>query len=1052
MRQLIISSVIAVSWLPAVAGADQRTSRRPAPPPVATHVPCSADSHAGHDSNSSAVQDEHYWLFCRSLSERDASHKAVASGQWSNPATWGGRMPDSGAKVAIPRGMSVTVDRELHAALFWVRVAGVLRFATDVNTALTVDTLAIDESGRLEIGTAPNPVQPGVTARIIISARDNAPIDHTWDPLELTRGLIATGGIEMHGAAKTPFVSISTLPAVGSRSLILDAAPAGWRPGDELVLTATAYDRDETFRLERVDGTTIYLDRPIANTRTFPVDANGRTIDGLKLHLANFTRNVQVRTATQNAGQPKLQGHVMLMHRGGGKLAWVGLHDLGRTLVAPVTDPVLTTEGRNPGVNPAVGISEENVRGRYALHFHRAGSASSASAIEGCAITVRRLAGFKIGVGNHSSNVSVRRCVSHNVDGSHFFTEEGDELGDFTGNLAIHSVGSGFVTDPQPRDALLKNDPPLYHRRRLDVGHRGTGFWLNGGGVDVIDNIAAGQANAGFNLWTTPLNWRINDTYAVRFPVTNLRDKSWASGEDISIEDVPSRLINNTVYANSNLRNRGEGSLIIAGHTMHTKSRFPAAPYSQIHGFLSWNAGGVGASYSGNLYLKDVRVIGTFSRGSGRGDSVGIRLGTQGGNHGIVENATVIGFVEGVRLPSGSTLKGGKFATNVAIPVGGSQHATIDISDITFERVPELSRSTGPRSSIASGRRVSYDVYVHPIFNGGQFDPRTAFAPQPIYVTGHKTFPKAQLYSVEQLPNYILPDLGVPGLLDGKTTTGEAWEKYRLAPGGAVAPPGAAPVPGIRSNGVIGPAVIASAPTSQSYAAPAARRAPAPAAGARDSSVLIPSQSRMSSRAAARSGEQNRQRQENAGDNPDPSASARARDSQQDSGDRSSPRSQPADTRATPQETMQERQARRAAAQQERSSRLGSERTTTAPTAADSAARDAGPVWQLVSEGGQWNVVAVSRRVQLPAVSAGGDQTISLNEAAALNGSAGGRAAMTSIRWSRAYGNGTVTFDDPARLQTRARFSAPGLYVLHLTVADANGLRNTGPVTIIVEP
>lgn len=149
---------------------------------------------------------------------------------------------------------------------------------------------------------------------------------------------------------------------------------------------------------------------------------------------------------------------------------------------------------------------------------------------------------------------------------------------------------------------------------------------------------------------------------------------------------------------------------------------------------------------------------------------------------------------------------------------------------------------------------------------------------------------------------------------------------------------------------------------------------------------------------------------------------------------------------------MQERQARRAAAEQERSIRRGSDRAATAPAAADSAARDTGPVWQLVSEGGQWNLVAVSRRVQLPAVNAGGDQSISLTEAAALNGSTGGRAAMTSIRWSRAYGNGTVTFDDPARLQTRARFSAPGLYVLHLTVTDANGFRNTAPVTVIVEP
>ncbi len=119
---------------------------------------------------------------------------------------------------------------------------------------------------------------------------------------------------------------------------------------------------------------------------------------------------------------------------------------------------------------------------------------------------------------------------------------------------------------------------------------------------------------------------------------------------------------------------------------------------------------------------------------------------------------------------------------------------------------------SGPQKSAARGasvlsRRMQYDLYIQPILTGNDFNPALAFAlRQPTYVRGHPKYPEgAQLYSLEQMPDYVLPDFGIPGLLDGKTTTGEAWEKYRLAPGGAIAPAGAGPLAGLRSNGVFGP-------------------------------------------------------------------------------------------------------------------------------------------------------------------------------------------------------------------------------------------------------
>ncbi len=55
-----------------------------------------------------------------------ATHTAIRSGAWSEASTWdGGRLPGAGARVLIPRGVAVEVDRALDSeALEWVRVDG----------------------------------------------------------------------------------------------------------------------------------------------------------------------------------------------------------------------------------------------------------------------------------------------------------------------------------------------------------------------------------------------------------------------------------------------------------------------------------------------------------------------------------------------------------------------------------------------------------------------------------------------------------------------------------------------------------------------------------------------------------------------------------------------------------------------------------------------------------------------------------------------------------------------------------------------------------------
>ena len=92
---------------------------------------------------------------------------------------------------------------------------------------------------------------------------------------------------------------------------------------------------------------------------------------------------------------------------------------------------------------------------------------------------------------------------------------------------------------------------------------------------------------------------------------------------------------------------------------------------------------------------------------------------------------------------------------------------------------------------------------------------------------------------------------------------------------------------------------------------------------------------------------------------------------------------------------------------------------------------------------------------QPPAVSAGANQTIQIEQSANLNGTAtddGLPAGSTlSITWSVVSGPGQVIFGNAHQAQTTATFSTPGTYVLRLTAFDTE-ITRFADVTITVKP
>src|SRR5262249_22614458 len=88
------------------------------------------------------------------------------------------------------------------------------------------------------------------------------------------------------------------------------------------------------------------------------------------------------------------------------------------------------------------------------------------------------------GIVNHSSNVDVEDNVVFNAFGAAYVTEAGDETGKFNHNIAIKGLGSGEQVD---------------NRKNVqDFGHDGDGFWLQGGNVEVTNNVVSGMRHAGY--------------------------------------------------------------------------------------------------------------------------------------------------------------------------------------------------------------------------------------------------------------------------------------------------------------------------------------------------------------------------------------------------------------------------------------------------------------------------------------------------------------------------------------------------------------------------
>jgi len=549
-----------------------------------------------------------------------ATHVAVNNGSWFDPNTWAnGQVPGDGAKVLIPQGITVDYDGQSAVSLFTVRVDGHLDFATDVDTFMEVDTFVVTDTGTLTIGTEANPVDPNVHA--VIQFADNGAIDVAWDPMLFSRGLVSEGAVDIHGAQKDTFLKVAVDPMKGDTTLTLETVPNGWQVGDKIVLTGTHLTsvgstpkgaaitmptQDEELVITAINGNVVTFDRALA------FDHEGARQD-LKAYAANYSRNIVFESEGGEGLPSSERGHVMFHMSDEVTVKYAEFTDLGRTDKSVTSFDVAGLSQVAP---------DSNIRGRYSLHLHHTGVSDPAhpTIIEGNAVWGSPGWGFV----QHDSNALISNNAAYDVFGAAFVAETGNEIGAWTHNIAIKSLGVNHLTK-------TGSDVNIF-----DLGRTGTGFWFQGRLVDAVDNVAAGvPSGAGFTYFHRGL-----DSF------------------HIPIDPSTSPLSDSLRYLDSTSSNKPTISIFSGNESFATETGLEiikANPQqdsdlrSVISDFLAWEVNtGAHLEYTGHYTLKNLDFVATDSPWIDHRRTIGLELGKNVFDV-VVNGADIDGFLTGVR-------------------------------------------------------------------------------------------------------------------------------------------------------------------------------------------------------------------------------------------------------------------------------------------------------------------------------------------------------------------------------------------------------------------
>jgi len=163
---------------------------------------------------------------------------------WSNPDSWpSGLVPVDGSRVTILPEWTMILDCST-AVLSFLEVNGVLQFDNTTSVSLNADMIHV-RRGKILSGAQGYPLLPNITHQIVISGTFTSKA-YAFDPsIEVVnKAFIVTGEMQLFGAKRKSWVNLVQNAYPGEDSIFVERV--NWQPGDQIVLTSSAFDQNET--------------------------------------------------------------------------------------------------------------------------------------------------------------------------------------------------------------------------------------------------------------------------------------------------------------------------------------------------------------------------------------------------------------------------------------------------------------------------------------------------------------------------------------------------------------------------------------------------------------------------------------------------------------------------------------------------------------------------------------------------------------------------------------------------------------------------------------
>ena len=281
--------------------------------------------------------------------------------RWSDPDTWGGKLPASGEAVTVDAGRTLIIDQDVDVGSLHVKGTAIVE-RRDIS--IGAEWILVEGAGALIAGSAEQPFKQRLHITLCSSASDQSASAH---PQLGSKFLAALNGgtIDLHGEARTSWVPLGNSTAPGHDTLRL-AQPVDWRAGERIAIASGA---DHCLLEERsiddvgTDCLTVRLAKPVWHRHHGKHAPLRHVLPGSIGKVVLLSRNIVIEGCADSERNS------------------VGAYCM---IAGTADNPARHSIGRFSGVEFR-RMGQFNRPGRYPLHWHDNGDAADSSVI-GCLI------------------------------------------------------------------------------------------------------------------------------------------------------------------------------------------------------------------------------------------------------------------------------------------------------------------------------------------------------------------------------------------------------------------------------------------------------------------------------------------------------------------------------------------------------------------------------------------------------------------------------------------------------------------------------------------